>query len=98
MLKLHFETQDELVDLLSNGYEELSMEIVDTILKNLDKEEGEFKIAEITFEDSDDIADIYVEPEDYILTLQQNLWVFEEIEDYETCAKVRDAIKYLEEK
>ena len=93
MLKLHFETQDELADKLANGYEELSMEIVNTVLKNLDEEEGEFKIAEITFEESDDIADIYVEPEDFILTLSQNIWVFEEIEDYETCIKVRDAIK-----
>lgn len=98
MLKLHLKTQDELADKLKNGYEELSMEIVDTVLKNLDEEEGEFKIAEITFEESDDIADIYVEPEDFILTLSQNIWVFEENEDYETCIKVRDAIKYLEEK
>jgi len=98
MLKLHFKTQEELVDLLVEGYEELSMEIVHTILKNIDAKKGEFKVAEITFNSSDDIADIYVEPEDFILTLSQNIWVFEEIEDYETCAKIRDAIKYLEEK
>ena len=98
MLELHFEYQEDFLDLMSEGYEELSIQIVETILQNIDAKDGEFQIAKITFDESDNIFEICVEPKDYIITLEQNLWVFEELEDYEKCAKIRDAIKYLEEK
>ena len=98
MLKLHFECQEDFTDLMSEGYEELSIQIVETILKNIDADNEEFQIAKITFDESDNIFEIYVEPRDYVITLEQNLWVFEDLEDYEMCSRIRDAIEYLEEK
>ena len=44
------------------------------------------------------IYDITVDRQDFVVTLEQNLSILEENEDYETCAKVMDAIKFLKDK
>lgn len=98
MIKLQFKTLDEFDQDIENGNDELSYEIVNTVLNNIDSKDGEFQIAEVTFEEAEEILEIYVEPEDYIETLTTNLDTFIELEDYEMCGKVRDALEYLKGK
>jgi len=95
-MNLEFETTEEMEDIFREGYYDFSKRIIDVTLENLDATE-EVHILEILAKDTGTLYEITLEPEDKIEVLKQNLKIIERFEDYETCSKVIEAIRYLEQ-
>ena len=89
---------DEFEKMVANRDLRISKALVDTILKNLKSQKRYFHALSILVEQEQTIYDITVDRQDFVTTLQQNLPILEENEEYETCAKVMDAIKFLKDK
>ena len=75
--------------------ENLGLELVETILKNLKGRKRHLHALSVLVEQEQTIYDITVDREEFITTLNQNLPVLEENEDYETCADIIKAINFL---
>jgi hypothetical protein len=73
---------------------EFSEMIVQTILDNLDAKE-EFLMLEVYVESTDEIMEISMDPNYYLETLEKNLKIYEEFEEYEMCSYIHEAIQKL---
>jgi len=92
-----FETTEEMKDCLLGKDYDISFEVVNTALNNLNLKEGEeVDIMEFITEDSDLTYEVGIAQEDLKDTLEVNLKIMEHHEDYEICQKIIEAIKYLE--
>jgi hypothetical protein len=89
---------DEFEQLVANRDLRISKALVETILKNLNGRKRHLHALSVLVEQEQAIYDITVDRQDFVVTLEQNLSILEENEDYETCAKVMDAIKFLKDK
>lgn len=92
---IEFDTTEEITEYVSGGNYNLSVLIVDTILKNLKTKKREMLIISFIAKDADLIYDIIVNRKDFIETLTQNLPLMEKYEDYERCQNIVNALKYL---
>jgi hypothetical protein len=95
---LEFETTEELNDIFTEGNKPLSDMIVDIALENLDTEITQIPVVSILTIDTELIYDIMIDRVDMVETLEQNLEIMEEYEDYKRCQKIIDAIYYLKSK
>lgn len=86
---------------LEGGNLDVSNLIVETILSNLNTDKKHIYALSITVEEDTDenngTYDITVNREQFITTLQDNLLIQERFEQYENCAKIKNALKYLVE-
>jgi hypothetical protein len=90
----------------SNEFEELiqqrdlriSKALVNTVLKNLKGRKRHLHALSVLVEQEQTIYDITVDREDFLLTLENNLPIFEQHELYEDCAEIVKAIKFLKKK
>jgi hypothetical protein len=89
---------DEFEKLVENRDLRISKALVETILKNLKSRKRYFHALSILVEQEQTIYDITVDKQDFVITLEQNLTVFEENEMYEECAEMVKAIKFLKGK
>jgi hypothetical protein len=89
---------DEFEKLVADRDLRISKALVDTILKNLKSRKRYFHALSILVEQEQTIYDITVDKQDFVTTLEQNLPILEENEDYETCAEVMKAIGFLKDK
>ena len=92
---LEFNTTEELNEAFAGGNKFISEVIVDTALKNIKNKRKIIPVIQFTTKDDDMIYDVMIERPDMIETLEQNLEVMEEFEDYERCQKITDALYYL---
>lgn len=88
---------DEFEELVSNRDVRISKALVETILKNLKGRKRHLHALSVLVEQEQTIYDITVDREEFIITLNQNLPVLEENEDYETCADIIKAISFLKD-
>jgi|TARA_B110000967_G_scaffold144759_1_gene148129 hypothetical protein len=95
---LEFNTTEELNEAFAGGNKFISEVIVDTALKNIKTKRKIIPVIQFTTKDDDMIYDVMIERPDMIETLEQNLEVMEELEDYERCQKIIDALHYLKSK
>jgi hypothetical protein len=86
---------DEFEELVSNRDVRISKALVETILKNLKGRKRHLHALSVLVEQEQTIYDITVDREEFITTLNQNLPVLEENEDYEMCADIIKAINFL---
>jgi hypothetical protein len=86
---------DEFEELVSNRDVRIYKALVETILKNLKGRKRHLHALSVLVEQEQTIYDITVDREEFITTLNQNLPVLEENEDYETCADIIKAINFL---
>ena len=93
--KLEFDTTEELNASFTDGNKTISDIIVDVALKNLKTKRKNIPVVQFTTKDDDLIYDVMIERPDMVETLEQNLEVMEEYEDYERCQKIKDALHYL---
>jgi|TARA_R110000744_G_scaffold817_1_gene3095 hypothetical protein len=93
--KLEFDTTEELNASFTDGNKTISDIIVDVALKNLKTKRKNIPVVQFTTKDDDLIYDVMIERPDMVETLEQNLEVMEEYEDYERCQKITDALHYL---
>ena len=95
---LEFNTTEELNEAFAGGNKFISEVIVDTALKNIKTKRKIIPVIQFTTKDDDMIYDVMIERPDMVETLEQNLEVMEELEDYERCQKIIDALHYLKSK
>ena len=96
--KLEFDTTEELNVSFTEGNKTLSDIIVDVAIKNIKTKRKNIPVVQFTTKDDYLIYDVIIERSDMIETLEQNLEVMEEYEDYERCQKITDALHYLKNK
>lgn len=87
--------EDEFTNLVKSKDKKLSMEVVQTILDNLDTKKRFINILEIHLENSGVTLDITADREHFTDTLLKNLDTLIFHEEYEMCSKIKEAIKYL---
>ena len=95
---LEFDTTEELNESFANGNKYISDVIVDVAIKNLKTKRKNIPVIQFTTKDDDLIYDVMIERPDMVETLEQNLEVMEEYEDYERCQKIAEALYYLKSK
>lgn len=93
-----FDTEEEMTETFKGGNRKLHNLIVDTALANLKTRKKTIPVVSIYTKEDDMIYDIMIERPDMIETLEQNLQIMEEFEDYERCQKIFEAINYLKSK
>ena len=93
--KLEFDTTEELNASFTDGNKTISDIIVDVALKNLKTKRKNIPVIQFTTKDDGLIYDVIIERPDMVETLEQNLEVMEEFEDYERCQKITEALDYL---
>ena len=96
--KWEFNTEEEISETFKEGNKKLHNLIVDTALKNLRTKSQEIPIISIHAKDTDVFYEIIIERPDMVQTLEQNLTIMEEYEDYERCQKIFSALQYLKNK
>ena len=75
--------------------QELSLAVVDTIIKNLATKVKSVKVAHISIVNPETEMVLALERNEFLDTLEQQLKDFETAELYEHCSKIYDAIKKL---
>lgn len=96
--KIEFDTEEEMERVINKGNYKFYKFIVDSALKNLKSKKKEITIMSILTKDTNITFDIILEPKYIVETLETNLRVMEDFEDYESCQKIVDAINYLQNK
>ena len=86
---------DEFEDLVSQRDLRISKALVETILKNLKGRKRHLHALSVLIEQDQTIYDITVDRQDFVITLEQNLPIYEKYELYEKCAEIVDAIGFL---
>ena len=90
-----FNTTEELNNIFTEGKKELNDLIVDTAIKNLKTKRVTIPVVSIYTKDEDMTFDVMIDRPDMVETLEQNLELMEDFEDYGRCQKITDALFYL---
>jgi hypothetical protein len=93
-----YNTSEEVEEMLNGGDYELSCLVVDIALKNLKTKKKTIPIVSIYTQKEDMIFDFTLDREDIEETLNSNLKIMEDFEDYERCQKIINGIKYIKDK
>jgi len=96
--RFDIDTLEEFETLFTTKKTEITEAFVQTILKNLKGKKRFVHALSIVCNDDGEVYDITIDREDFLLTLQKNLKVYEEEERYEDCTKIKKALIYLEKK
>ena len=96
--KIEFKTEKEMEQSFAENDYKFHKFVVDSALKNIDSKKKEITIMSILTKDTNTTFDIILEPEFMVETLETNLPIMEEYEDYERCQKIVNAIDYLKSK
>lgn len=92
------QTQEDFESLMKENNFIISSAIVKIILKNLKGKKRHVHILEITVLEEQKTYDITINRDDMVESLEKNLNIHENNEDYETCGEIVKAIKYLKSK
>lgn len=89
---------DEFEKLVSEKDIRISNALVDTILKNLKGRKRHIHCLSILVEQEQMVYDITIDRDEFVSTLEMSLPVYEEVEEFERCAEIFNAIKFLKNK
>jgi septum formation topological specificity factor MinE len=92
---LEFEDSEDMEEMFEDDNKSLSNLIVDIALKNLDTTTEEIPVISIYTKNNDTTYEVIIDRNDMIETLEANLEIMEDFEDYERCQKITDALYYL---
>jgi hypothetical protein len=95
---LEFKSSDEMNEMFADDNRPLSELIVDVALENLDTTIEIIPVVSILTKEDDLIYDVIIDRVDMVETLEQNLMLMEDFEDYGRCQKITDALFYLNNK
>jgi hypothetical protein len=88
---------EEFEEMIAKRDLRISKALVETILKNLKGRKRHLHALSVVIEQEQTIYDITVDRWDFIVTLENNLPIYEEHELYEGCAEIVRGIKFLKE-
>jgi hypothetical protein len=89
---------DEFEELIQQRDLRISKALVETVLKNLKGRKRHLYALSVLVEQEQTIYDITVDREDFLVTLENNLPIYEQHELYEGCAEIVKAINFLKAK
>jgi len=89
---------DEFEELIKKRDIRISKALVETILNNLKGRKRHLHALSVLVEQEQAIYDITIDRKEFINTLEQNLPILQDNEDYETCAEIVKAINFLKDK
>ena len=89
---------DEFEELIQQRDLRISKALVETVLKNLKGRKRHLYALSVLVEQEETIYDITVDRKDFLVTLENNLPIYEQHELYEGCAEIVKAINFLKEK
>jgi hypothetical protein len=89
---------DEFEELIQQRDLRISKALVNTVLKNLKGRKRHLHALSVLVEQEQTIYDITVDREDFLITLENNLPIYEQHELYEGCAEIVKAINFLKSK
>ena len=92
---LEFTSSEEMNIMFADDNKPLSDLIVDIALENLDTTIESIPVVSIATIEDDLIYDVVIDRIDMVETLEQNLILMEDFEDYGRCQKITDALFYL---
>ena len=95
---LEFNSSKEMNTMFEDDNKPFSDLIVDIALENLDTTIESIPVVSIATIEDDLIYDVIIDRDDMVETLEQNLILMEDFEDYGRCQKISDAIFYLNNK
>lgn len=96
MKKLTYKTPYNFYDSFENGLnKEFASHVVNKCIELKDKKFKTKKILEVNIIDTQEVFEIMLSKEDIKYTLENNLKLFEDAEEYEQCAKIFKAIKSM---
>ena len=95
---LEFNSSEEMSTMFEDDNKPLSDLIVDIALENLDTTIESIPVVSIATIEDDLIYDVIIDRIDMVETLEQNLILMEDYEDYGRCQKITDALFYLNNK
>ena len=97
MKKLTYKTPISFYESFENGLnKEFATHVVDSCLKLKDKEfKRPKKILEVDILDTGEVFEIMLSKEDIKYTLENNLKLFENAEEYEQCVRIFKALKTM---
>ena len=95
---LEFTSSEEMNIMFADDNKPLSDLIVDIALENLDTTIESIPVVSIATIEDDLIYDVIIDRIDMVETLEQNLILMEDFEDYGRCQKITDALFYLNNK
>ena len=95
---LEFTSSEEMNIMFADDNKPLSDLIVDIALENLDTTIESIPVVSIATIEDDLIYDVVIDRIDMVETLEQNLILMEDFEDYGRCQKITDALFYLNNK
>jgi hypothetical protein len=95
---LSYDNASDIESLFINGDYNLSCIVVDTALENLKTKRKVIPIASIYSKNDDIVFDLVLDREDIKETLNDNLKIMENFEDYERCQKIIDSIEFIKTK
>ena len=89
---------DEFEQMITSKDFRISEALVSTILKNLKSTKRHHHALSVISIDEDAIYDVTIDKKDFHHTLQESLTIYEREEKYEECAKIKEAMEFLEKK
>jgi len=89
---------DEFEELIQQRDLRISKALVETVLKNLKGRKRHLYALSVLVEQEQTIYDITVDRKDFLVTLENNLPIYEQHELYEGCAEIVKAINFLKSK
>ena len=89
---------DEFEQMIQSKDFRISEALVSTILKNLKSTKRHHHALSVISIDEDAIYDVTIDKKDFHHTLQESLAIYEKEEKYEECAKIKEAMEFLEKK
>ena len=89
---------DEFEQMINSKDFRISEALVSTILKNLKSTKRHHHALSVISIDEDAIYDVTIDKKDFHHTLQESLAIYEKEEKYEECAKIKEAMLFLEKK
>lgn len=93
-----FNTEEELEDIFSGEHKPFHDLIIDSALPHIKTNKKEIPVVSIKTKDTDTTYKITIERQDILETLELNLEIMLDFEDYERCQKISNAIEFLKSK
>jgi len=95
-IQLIFDSAEHFKELIAAQDYELATSFVESMLDNVNADEGTVSVVEAFFEEEDTIYDFEIEKVNFIPNFKEFLTIYEREEDYEGCLVISNAIKTLE--
>ena len=94
--QLVFDSAQQFEELIATQDYDLATSFVESMLNNINTDEGTVSVVEAFFEEEDTIYDFEIEKVNFIPNFKEFLTIYEREEDYEGCLVISNAIKTLE--